>query len=126
MDRQAFARRKPLLKIFRVQDHRLAIMKFPHDAIRLARKRRERLFPFLCFRISPFCPDSRYHEELAIENFDLVFRFGPFLESFHSKNDEAGTIHRFVANLSFQKFAVAIPSDLTLKRSFFGSLNPTA
>src|SRR5260370_23179788 len=75
MNRQAFARRKPPLKILRVQDHRLAIMKFPHDAIRLARNRRERLFPFLCFRISPFCPDSRYPEELAIENFDLVFRF---------------------------------------------------
>src|SRR5882762_2695215 len=73
MNWQAFARRKPLLKIFRVQDHRLTIMKLPHDAIRLARKRRERLFPFLCFRISPFCPDSRYPEELAIENFDLVF-----------------------------------------------------
>ena len=72
MNRQAFARRKPLVKIFRVQDHRLAIMKFPHDAIRLARKRRERLFPFLCFRISPFYPDSRYPEELAIENFDLT------------------------------------------------------
>src|SRR3982074_1749237 len=36
---------------------------------------------------------------------------------FHSKNDEAGTIQRFEANLSFQKFAFATPSDLTLKRS---------
>ena len=35
------------------------------------------------------------------------FGFGPFLDSFHSKNDDAGTIHRFVANLSFQKFAFA-------------------
>ena len=85
MNRQAFAGRKPLLKIFRVQDHRLAIMKFPHDAIRLARKRRERLFPFLCFRISPFCPDSRYPEELAIENFDLVFRFRSLLGVFPFK-----------------------------------------
>jgi len=63
----------------------LAIMKFPHDAIRLARKRRERLFPFLCFRISPFCPDSRYPEELAIENFDLVFRFRSLLGVFPFK-----------------------------------------
>jgi len=74
-------------------------MKFPHDAIRLARKRRETLFPFLCFRIFPFCPDSCYPEELAIENFDLVFRFRSLLGVFHSKNDEAGTIHRFVAKL---------------------------
>src|SRR6267154_1389191 len=47
------------------------------------------------------------------------FGFGPFLESFHSKNDDAETIQRFVPNLSFQTFAFATPSDLTLKRSLF-------
>src|SRR5580704_4163134 len=52
------------------------------------------------------------------------FGFGPFFASFHSKNEEAGTMHRFDANLSLQKFAFATPSDLTLKRSAFGNLKP--
>src|SRR6267378_5522133 len=77
------------------------------------------VFGFLHSAQTPAIPKNSRSRTLI-----SYFDFGPFLEAFHSKNDEAGTIHRFVANLSFQKFAVAIPSDLTLKRSFFGSLNP--
>ena len=92
-------------------------MEFANDGIRLARKCGERLLPFLSLRISPFGPLRCNPEELTIQNRDLIFRLRYFLP-FDSKNDEAGTIQRFEANLSFQKFAFATPSDLTLKEVF--------
>ena len=79
---KAFAWRKPFLKIFWVQDDRLAIVEFPHDAVRLARKSSERLFPSLRFRVSPLSRHSRYSKELAIENRDLIFRFRTLLGVF--------------------------------------------
>ena len=79
------------------------------------------VFGFLHSAQTPAIPKNSRSRTLI-----SYFDFGPFFESFHSKNDDAGTMHRFVAHLFFQKFAVATPSDLTLKRrSFFGSLNPS-
>ena len=66
-------------------ESRLPIVKFPHDAIRFARKRRERSFLLSCFRVFPIAPHRCNSEELAIENFDLVFRFRSLLGVFPFK-----------------------------------------